>query len=72
FDPDFSDHPLLTVPPTYLLIRHIGVETLCTCSVWCVLLESACDQPRANHHCPERGQGFYILLEQKENASYKL
>ncbi|CAI9568199.1 unnamed protein product [Staurois parvus] len=34
--------------------------------------ESACDQHRANQHCPDRGQGFCILLEQKENASYKL
>ncbi|CAI9559892.1 unnamed protein product [Staurois parvus] len=47
---------------------------------WCVLLESfffsiwegACDQHRANQHCPDRGQGFCILLEQKENSSYKL
>ncbi|CAI9547080.1 unnamed protein product, partial [Staurois parvus] len=37
------------------------VETLCTCSVWCVLqervfffCESACDQHRANQHCPDR------------------
>ncbi|CAI9585684.1 unnamed protein product [Staurois parvus] len=28
--------------------------------------ESACDQHRANQHCPDRGQGFCILLEQKE------
>ncbi|CAI9548849.1 unnamed protein product, partial [Staurois parvus] len=25
--------------------------------------ESACDQHRANQHCPERGQGFCIFLE---------
>ncbi|CAI9531623.1 unnamed protein product [Staurois parvus] len=29
----------------------------CTCSIWCVLLESACDQHRTNQHCPDRGQG---------------
>ncbi|CAI9609483.1 unnamed protein product [Staurois parvus] len=40
------------------------MESLCTCSVWCVLLESACDQQRANLHCPDRDQGFCILLEQ--------
>ncbi|CAI9619211.1 unnamed protein product [Staurois parvus] len=34
--------------------------------------ESACDQHRANQHCPDRGQGISILLEQKENSSYKL
>ncbi|CAI9612386.1 unnamed protein product [Staurois parvus] len=28
--------------------------------------ESTCDQHRANQHCPDRGQGFCILLEQKE------
>ncbi|CAI9590118.1 unnamed protein product, partial [Staurois parvus] len=27
--------------------------------------ESACDQHRANQHCPDRGQGF-CFLEQKE------
>ncbi|CAI9561679.1 unnamed protein product, partial [Staurois parvus] len=49
----------------------------CICSVWCVLLErvlffsweGACDQHKANQHCPDRGQGFHILLEQKENSS---
>ncbi|CAI9537045.1 unnamed protein product [Staurois parvus] len=30
--------------------------------------ESACDQHRANQRCPDRGQGFCILLEQKENS----
>ncbi|CAI9553776.1 unnamed protein product [Staurois parvus] len=34
--------------------------------------ESACDQHRDNQHCPDRGQGFCILLEQKENSFYKL
>ncbi|CAI9562719.1 unnamed protein product [Staurois parvus] len=34
--------------------------------------ESACDQHRANQHCPGRGQGFCILLEQNENSSNKL
>ncbi|CAI9605393.1 unnamed protein product, partial [Staurois parvus] len=31
--------------------------------------ESACDQHRANQHCPDRGQGFCILLEQNKNSS---
>ncbi|CAI9532982.1 unnamed protein product [Staurois parvus] len=41
----------------------------------CVLQESffswksACDQHRANQHCPDRGQGFCILLEQKALTS---
>ncbi|CAI9597860.1 unnamed protein product [Staurois parvus] len=34
--------------------------------------ESTCDQHRANQHCPNRGQGFCILLAQKENSSYKI
>ncbi|CAI9583337.1 unnamed protein product [Staurois parvus] len=34
--------------------------------------ESACDQHRANQCCPDRGQVFHILLEQKENSSCKL
>ncbi|CAI9609883.1 unnamed protein product [Staurois parvus] len=34
--------------------------------------ERACDQHSANQHCPDRGQGFCILLEQNENSSYKL
>ncbi|CAI9545295.1 unnamed protein product [Staurois parvus] len=34
--------------------------------------ESACHQHRANQHCPDRGQGFCILLEQNENSSNKL
>ncbi|CAI9599354.1 unnamed protein product [Staurois parvus] len=33
--------------------------------------EGACDQHRANQSCPDRGQGFCILPEQKENSSYK-
>ncbi|CAI9607815.1 unnamed protein product [Staurois parvus] len=41
-------------------------------SLVCIARESACDQHRANQHCPDRGQGFCILLEQKENSSYKL
>ncbi|CAI9620253.1 unnamed protein product [Staurois parvus] len=60
FYPVLSDPPLLPMSPSYLLIRHC-VESLCTCSVWCVLLKrffffswnSACDQHRANQHCPE-------------------
>ncbi|CAI9550366.1 unnamed protein product [Staurois parvus] len=65
YDPPSSSAPLLSPDNTFC------VETLCTCSVWCVLLErffsweSACDQHRANQHCPDRGNGFYILLEQK-------
>ncbi|CAI9546739.1 unnamed protein product [Staurois parvus] len=31
--------------------------------------ESACDWNRAIQHCPDKGQGFHILLEQKENSS---
>ncbi|CAI9614870.1 unnamed protein product [Staurois parvus] len=38
----------------------------------CIARESVYDQHRANQHCPDRGQGFCILLEQKENSSYKL
>ncbi|CAI9553479.1 unnamed protein product [Staurois parvus] len=34
--------------------------------------ESACDLHRTNQHCPDRSQRFCILLEQKENSSYKL
>ncbi|CAI9614544.1 unnamed protein product [Staurois parvus] len=30
--------------------------------------ESACDQHRANQHCPDRGQGSCTLLQQNENA----
>ncbi|CAI9555922.1 unnamed protein product [Staurois parvus] len=41
-------------------------------SLVCIVRENACDQHRANQHCPDRGQGFCILLEQKENSSYKL
>ncbi|CAI9588728.1 unnamed protein product [Staurois parvus] len=53
--------------------KTYGVESLCTCSVWCVLLESfsssswESDQHRAKQHSPDRGQGFCILLEQNEN-----
>ncbi|CAI9563152.1 unnamed protein product [Staurois parvus] len=32
--------------------------------------ESACDQHRAKQHCPDRGEGFCILLEKNENSSY--
>ncbi|CAI9621762.1 unnamed protein product [Staurois parvus] len=38
----------------------------------CIARESACNQHRANQHCPDNGQGLCILLEQKENSSYKL
>ncbi|CAI9560364.1 unnamed protein product [Staurois parvus] len=41
-------------------------------SLVCIARKSACDQHRANQHCPDRGQGSCILLEQKENSSYKL
>ncbi|CAI9546737.1 unnamed protein product [Staurois parvus] len=34
--------------------------------------EGTCDLHRANQHCPDRGQGFCILLEQNENSSCKL
>ncbi|CAI9542455.1 unnamed protein product [Staurois parvus] len=41
-------------------------------SLVCIARESAGDLCWANQHCPDRGQGFCILLEQKENSSYKL
>ncbi|CAI9622916.1 unnamed protein product [Staurois parvus] len=41
-------------------------------SLVCIARESTCNQHRANQHCTVRGQGFCILLEQKENSSYKL
>ncbi|CAI9579727.1 unnamed protein product [Staurois parvus] len=31
--------------------------------------ESECDQHRANQHCPDRGQGFCILLEQEKKKT---
>ncbi|CAI9591301.1 unnamed protein product [Staurois parvus] len=34
--------------------------------------ECACDQHRTNQHCPGRGRGSCILLEQNENYPYKL
>ncbi|CAI9552198.1 unnamed protein product [Staurois parvus] len=34
--------------------------------------ESACGQHRAHQHCPDKGQGFCILLEQNQNSSDKL
>ncbi|CAI9586435.1 unnamed protein product [Staurois parvus] len=63
FDPDFSDPLLLPVFPLLSPDKTYCAETLCTCSVWYVLLErfffsweSACDQHRAKQHCPDRGQ----------------
>ncbi|CAI9588443.1 unnamed protein product [Staurois parvus] len=41
-------------------------------SLMCIARKGACDQHRANQHCPDRGRGFCILLEQIENSSYKL
>ncbi|CAI9615900.1 unnamed protein product [Staurois parvus] len=35
-------------------------------SLVCIAREGSCDQHRASQHCPDRGQGFCILLEQKE------
>ncbi|CAI9541676.1 unnamed protein product [Staurois parvus] len=32
--------------------------------------ESACDYHRANQHCPDRGQGFCILLEKTPPTSF--
>ncbi|CAI9607453.1 unnamed protein product [Staurois parvus] len=52
---------------SYKVTLHI-LSLVCFFFSW----ESACDQHRANQHCPDRGQGFCILLEQKENSSYKL
>ncbi|CAI9618451.1 unnamed protein product [Staurois parvus] len=34
--------------------------------------ESACDQLRANQHCPDKHQGSCILLQEHENSSYML
>ncbi|CAI9551699.1 unnamed protein product [Staurois parvus] len=41
-------------------------------SLVCIARELACDQHRANQLCPDSGLGSCILLEQKENLSYKL
>ncbi|CAI9592957.1 unnamed protein product [Staurois parvus] len=52
---------------------------LCTCSVWCVLLENFVFLGRVHVITTEpistvqtMGQGFCILLEQNENSCYKL
>ncbi|CAI9597828.1 unnamed protein product, partial [Staurois parvus] len=67
FDPNFSDPPLLQCP-LLPADKAYCVESLCSCSFWCALLQkSACDQ-----HCPGRGQGSCNLLEQNENSSCKL
>ncbi|CAI9593423.1 unnamed protein product [Staurois parvus] len=58
------------MPTSYFPIRQTEPIAPCTCSVF-FSWKSSCDQNRANQHCPYRGQGFCILLEQKEN-SYKL
>ncbi|CAI9545624.1 unnamed protein product [Staurois parvus] len=39
FDPKFSDPPFLTVPPLLSPDKTYQVETLCTCSIWCLLLD---------------------------------
>ncbi|CAI9564212.1 unnamed protein product [Staurois parvus] len=41
-------------------------------SLVCIARKSVCYQHRANHHFPDRGQGFCILLQQTENSSYEL
>ncbi|CAI9569544.1 unnamed protein product, partial [Staurois parvus] len=65
FDPDFSDPPLLPVPPSCLLIRHIVWSNSAHAQFGVFFSwESPCDQHTTNQQCPDRGQGFCILLEQ--------
>ncbi|CAI9568763.1 unnamed protein product [Staurois parvus] len=40
-------------------------------SLFSIARESACDQHRLKLHCPDRVHRFCILIEQKENSSYK-
>ncbi|CAI9575675.1 unnamed protein product, partial [Staurois parvus] len=73
FDAVFSDPLLLPQSPVHLLIvqsprRHSAHAQF----GMFFSRESACDQHSANQHCPDRGQGFCILLVQSENSSYKL
>ncbi|CAI9561643.1 unnamed protein product, partial [Staurois parvus] len=58
FDLDF-------LSPSYFLIRHMCGDALHMVRLVCIAREffffswkSACDQHRANQHCPDRGQGF--------------
>ncbi|CAI9571090.1 unnamed protein product [Staurois parvus] len=56
-----------------MLIRQTEpIALLHMLSLVCIARKSARDQHRANQHCPDRGQGLFILLKQKENSSYKL
>ncbi|CAI9593630.1 unnamed protein product, partial [Staurois parvus] len=71
FDPVFSAPALVQMSMSYLLIRQTEPAALMhMLSLVCIardvfffFWESACDQYRANQHCPDRGQGFCILLE---------
>ncbi|CAI9582994.1 unnamed protein product [Staurois parvus] len=71
FDPDLSAPPLVQMSTSYLLRQTEPVAILHMLSVVCIARDT-CYQHRVNQHCPERGQGSCILLEQKENSSYKL
>ncbi|CAI9596853.1 unnamed protein product [Staurois parvus] len=46
------------------------METLHMLNLVCFSWESACDQHRANQHCPDKGQGFCILLEKTPSTSF--
>ncbi|CAI9586457.1 unnamed protein product [Staurois parvus] len=57
FDPVFPDPPLHPQPPIHLLIEQSLRSKLHMLSLVFFFLswESACDQHRANQHCPDRG-----------------
>ncbi|CAI9549557.1 unnamed protein product [Staurois parvus] len=46
------------------------LSLVCIAREFFCLLEGACDQHRANQHCPDRGSE--VLHPPRENASYKL
>ncbi|CAI9602440.1 unnamed protein product [Staurois parvus] len=71
FDPAFSDPPLLPGSPSYLLIKHIVWSHSAHAQFgFFFSWESACDQHRANQHCSDRGQGFYIRQEKTPPTSF--
>ncbi|CAI9613934.1 unnamed protein product, partial [Staurois parvus] len=60
FDPVFPDPPLLLSPIHLLIVqRYRGHSAHAQFNVYCYrvffLLEGACDQHKANQHCPDRG-----------------
>ncbi|CAI9540396.1 unnamed protein product [Staurois parvus] len=58
FGPVFSDPPLLLLSPIHLLIEQsLGGKLHVHSLVYFLSWESACDQHRANQHCPGRGSG---------------